>query len=386
MEESRIHTVGIILNGVTGRMGTRQHLERSILAIRKEGGVKTKSGQVIMPDPILLGRNQGKLKALAQRYALDRFSTSLDEVLSDPYYQVYFDAQRTNLRAAAARKAISAGKAVYCEKPITSSLSEAMDLCRAVVAKGVKNGIVQDKLWLPGLLKLKHLIDSRFFGRILSVRGEFGYWVFDGRIQPCQRPSWNYRREEGGGIIMDMLCHWRYVIDNLFGKVSSVSCLGAIDIGKRIDEGGKEYSCTADDSAYATFLCDNGIVCQFNSSWSVRVQRGDLFTLQVDGTDGSAVAGLHRCLVQNNSTTPRFVWNPDVDDSVDYYGFWQEVASPQPPENAFKKEWELFLRHVIADEPFPWTFIEGAKGVQLAELATKSWKERKWIDVPALSV
>jgi predicted dehydrogenase len=386
MEKPRIRTLGIIMNGVTGRMGTRQHLVRSILAIRDQGGVKTKSGDVIMPDPILVGRNEEKLKSMAEKYGLKRYSTDLDKCLADPYNEIYFDAQTTNQRSAGISKAIKATKSLYCEKPITSNFDEAMALTKAAAAAGLKNGVVQDKLWLPGLLKLKHLIDSGFFGKILSVRGEFGYWVFDGKTQPCQRPSWNYRKEEGGGIITDMLCHWRYVIDNLFGMVSSVSCLGATHIKSRLDEEGKEYRCTADDSAYATILCANGVVCNFNSSWSVRVRRDDLLTLQVDGTNGSAVAGLHKCLAQSASATPTFVWNPDIENPVDYFAGWQDVPLPQPFDNAFKMQWELFLKHVVDNEPFPWTFLEGAKGIQLAELALKSWGERKWVDVPDLKV
>jgi predicted dehydrogenase len=386
MENSKIHTVGVIMNGVTGRMGTRQHLERSILAIRQQGGVKTSAGEVIMPEPILVGRNEEKLKSLAQQYGLKRYSTSLDSCLSDPSNQIYFDAQTTSQRVAGVSRAIQAKKALYCEKPISSNLNEALTLCKAAKSAGLKNGVVQDKLWLPGLLKLKHLIDSKFFGKILSVRGEFGYWVFDGKLQPCQRPSWNYRKEEGGGIITDMLCHWRYVIDNLFGKVSSVSCLGATHIASRIDEAGKEYPCTADDSAYATFICENGVICNFNSSWSVRVRRDDLLTLQVDGTDGSAVAGLHSCVAQAASATPTFVWNPDVEKTIDFYAGWKEVRIPQAFGNAFKMQWELFLKHVVADEPFPWTFLEAAKGIQLAELAQKSSSERRWVDVPELKI
>jgi predicted dehydrogenase len=323
---------------------------------------------------------------MAEQYRLKRYSTDLDSCLADPNNQIYFDAQVTSQRSAGVSKAIKAGKALYCEKPITSTLDEAMALTKDAVSAGLKNGVVQDKLWLPGLLKLKHLIDSGFFGRILSVRGEFGYWVFDGTVQLCQRPSWNYRKEDGGGIITDMLCHWRYVIDNLFGKVSSVSCLGATHIGSRIDEAGKEYRCTADDSAYASFLCDNGVVCHFNSSWSVRVRRDDLLTLQVDGTEGSAVAGLHKCVAQNASGTPMFVWNPDVENPVNYFDGWQDVPTPQLFENAFKMQWELFLKHVVDNEPFPWTFLEAAKGIQLAELALKSWSERRWVDVPQLRV
>ena len=386
MENPRIRTLGIIMNGVTGRMGTRQHLERSILAIRNQGGVRMTSGEVIMPDPILVGRNEEKLKAMVEKYGLKRYSTDLDSCLSDPYNVIYFDAQTTNQRSVGVTKAIKAGKSLYCEKPITSNFDEAMALTKAAAAAGLKNGVVQDKLWLPGLLKLKHLIDTGFFGKILSVRGEFGYWVFDGKGQPCQRPSWNYRKEDGGGIITDMLCHWRYVIDNLFGSVSSISCLGATHIESRLDEAGKEYRCTADDSAYATILCGNGIVCNFNSSWSVRVRRDDLLTLQVDGTNGSALAGLHKCVAQSASTTPTFVWNPDIENPVDYFAGWKDVASPQPFDNAFKMQWELFLKHVVASEPFPWTFLEGAKGIQLAELALKSWSDRKWVDVPELKV
>jgi predicted dehydrogenase len=386
MTNPKRRDVGIIMNGVTGRMGSQQHLVRSILAIREQGGVKTNSGEVIMPDPILVGRNEEKLKALASSHGLKRYSTDLDACLGDERNRVYFDSQTTPQRAEAVRKAISAKKAIYCEKPLASSLDEAMALCRDAARAGLKNGVVQDKLWLPGLLKLKYLIESNFFGRILSVRGEFGYWVFDGKGQPCQRPSWNYRKEEGGGIITDLFCHWRYLIDNLFGNVTSVSCLGATHIDSRIDEQGREYHCTADDAAYATFLCDTGVVCVFNSSWAVRVRRDDLFTLQVDGTDGSAVAGLQRCVVQPASATPRFIWNPDVENPVDFYGGWQTVPSKQRYENAFKIQWELFLRHVILDEPFPWTFLEGAKGIQLAELALKSWEERRWVDVPPLTV
>lgn len=385
MANQRTRNVGVIMNGVTGRMGSQQHLVRSILAIRQQGGVRTDSGEVIMPDPILVGRNAERLRTLANTHGLTKFSTDLDTCLSDAYNQIYFDSQTTTQRAEAVHKAISAQKAIYCEKPVAATLDEAIALYRAASGAGLKNGVVQDKLWLPGLLKLQHLIDSKFFGKILSARGEFGYWVFDGRHQPCQRPSWNYRKEDGGGIVTDLFCHWSYLIDNLFGSVTSVSCLGATHVDNRIDEQGKEYRCTAEDAAYASFLCDTGVVCHFNSSWAVRVRRDDLFVLQVDGTDGSAVAGLQRCVAQPASSTPRFVWNPDVETPVDYYANWEEVLANERHENAFKIQWELFLRHVVLDEPFPWTFLEGAKGIQLSELALKSWNERRWVDVPTLT-
>jgi len=258
---------------------------------------------------------------------------------------------------------------------------ELYDLCRNA---GLKNGVVQDKLWLPGIIKLKRLIEMGFFGRILSVRGEFGYWVFEGETIPSQRPSWNYRKEDDGGIILDMLCHWRYVLDNVFGKVKAVSCLGATHIDKRFNENGKPYKCTADDSAYATFELENGIIAHFNSSWAVRVRRDDLLTLQVDGTKGSAVAGLRECYIQHYGNTPKPVWNPDMPQSINFFEGWSKVPEQEPYVNAFKAQWELFLKHVVKDEPFPWNLYEGAKGVQLAEKGMESWAKRCWVDIPEL--
>ncbi|MCK6628987.1 MAG: Gfo/Idh/MocA family oxidoreductase [Anaerolineae bacterium] len=379
------HKIGLIMNGVTGRMGANQHLARSIMAIIKEGGLKISPGEVIVPEPILVGRNEHKLRALAVEHGLTRYTTDLDACLSDPAYPVYFDAQLTGLRVEAVRKAIAAGKAIYCEKPVADTLADALTLCREAEAAQVKNGVVQDKLFLPGLLKLKYLLDTNFFGRVLSVRGEFGYWVFDGKSQPCQRPSWNYKKEEGGSIIVDMFCHWRYVIDNLFGPIKSLSCLGARHIDRRVDEAGQEYACTADDAAYGTFELANGIICHFNSSWAVRVRRDDLLTLQVDGTQGSAVAGLRDCVIQHESMTPRPVWNPDVDSPIDFYAGWTRLPNNRVYDNAFKVQWELFLKHVIYDTPFPWNLREGAKGVQLAELALQSWANRCWVEVPPLA-
>jgi predicted dehydrogenase len=379
------HQIGVILNGVTGRMGTNQHLVRSILAIRAQGGVPIGPGETIVPDPILVGRNEEKLEALARAHGLDRFSTDLDACLADPHERIYFDAQRTDLRAASVRKAIAAGKAIYCEKPTATSAQEALALYHEAREARVKNGVVHDKLWLPGIIKLRLLIDSGFFGRILSVRGEFGYWVFAGYHQPCQRPSWNYRQEDGGGIILDMFTHWRYLIDSLFGDVRAVSCLAATHVDRRVDEGGNEYTCTAEDAAYATFLCANGVICQFNSSWAVRVRRDDLAVFQVDGMQGSAVAGLRECWIQPYAATPQAVWNPDIDNPLDLWGGWQRVPSNQAYDNAFKAQWELYLRHVVSDAPFPWDLLEGAKGVQLAERAAESWHQRKWVEVEPLA-
>ncbi|PLR92012.1 Gfo/Idh/MocA family protein [Bacillus sp. T33-2] len=381
-----VKNVGIIMNGVTGRMGTNQHLVRSIVAIREQGGVALSNGDRIMPDPILVGRNQEKLQSLAEKYNIARWSTDLDACLADSHNVIYFDAQTTVRRAEAIRKAIKAGKHIYCEKPTATSLEESLELAQLTYEAGVKNGVVQDKLFLPGLLKLKRLVDSGYFGKILSVQMEFGYWVFEGDWQAGQRPSWNYRKEDGGGIIVDMFAHWRYVLDNLFGNVKSVSCLGVTHIPKRLDEQGNPYVCTADDAAYATFELEGGIVAQVNSSWTVRVNREDLFTIQVDGTEGSAVAGLRDCKVQHRVNTPKPVWNPDIENPFNFSEQWQTVPDNQVFDNGFKVQWELFLKHVVADESFDWDLLEGAKGTQLAELGLKSWEERRWIDVPELSL
>ena len=326
-----------------------------------------------------------KLQALAEQYNIERWSTDLDECLSNPDDQIYFDSQTTIHRTESVKKAIAAGKHIYCEKPTSTNLEGSLELARVAKEAGVKNGVVQDKLFLPGLLKLKRLIDSGFFGKILSVRMEFGYWVFEGDWQEGQRPSWNYRKEDGGGMIVDMFAHWRYVLDNLFGNVQAVSCLATTHIPSRIDEQGNEYKCTADDAAYATFELEGGIIAQVNSSWAVRVNRDDLLTIQVDGTEGSAVAGLRDCKIQHRVNTPKPVWNPDIVSPFIFTEQWSEVPNNQIFDNAFKIQWELFLKHVVADEPFPWDLLEGAKGTQLSDLGIQSWKERRWIEVPQLN-
>jgi predicted dehydrogenase len=379
-------TIGIILNGVTGRMGANQHLARSIVPIREAGGLPLDNGDILYPEPVLLGRSLDKLQALADRYGIGRVSTDLNDCLADPFYSIYFDAQSTSRRVASVRAAILAGKHVYCEKPIASSLPEALGLARLARDHGVKSGVVQDKLFLPGIRKLKRLIDSGFFGRILSVRGEFGYWVFEGDWQPAQRPSWNYRKEDEGGIILDMFCHWRYLLDHTFGRVRSVSCLGATHIPERVDERGRRYAATADDAAYGSFELEGGIIGQINSSWTTRVYRDELFMLQVDGTEGSAVAGLRSCKAQHRVQTPRPVWNPDIETADDFRRDWLTVPDNSPWPNAFLAQWEMFLKHVASDAPFPHDLLEGARGVQLAELALESWSERRWLDVPDLTL
>ncbi|MEV6985633.1 Gfo/Idh/MocA family oxidoreductase [Sphaerisporangium sp. NPDC051017] len=374
-------TIGIVLNGVTGRMGYRQHLVRSLLAIREQGGLPARDGSRIWPEPVLVGRNETKLAEIAARHGLTAYTTDLDTALADGANQIYFDAQVTAQREKAIRVAIEAGKHVYTEKPLAEDLPAAEELARLAEARGIKNGVVMDKLFLPGLRKLKRLVDGEFFGRILSVRGEFGYWVFEGDWQAAQRPSWNYRSEDGGGITVDMLPHWNYLLEQIFGRVEAVTARTATHIHERVDENGDTYRATADDAVYAVFELAGGVIAQINSSWAVRVYRDELVEFQVDGTHGSAVAGLRNCRVQHRAATPMPVWNPDLPAGEDFRGQWQEVPDNEHFDNGFKVQWEAFLRHVVDDEPFPWNFRSGVRGVHLAELGLRSAREGRRIEV-----
>ncbi len=381
---AEIGRIGIIMHGVTGRMGLNQHLVRSILAIRDQGGVVLSDGSRVMPDPILVGRNADKVERLAKQYNIARWTTDVEAALGNPDDTIFFDAASTQLRPSLLEKAIKAGKHIYCEKPISDDLAKAVDIVRLARMAGIKTGVVHDKLYLPGLIKLRRLRDAGFFGRILSIKGEFGYWVFEGDWMPAQRPSWNYRAEEGGGMVSDMLCHWRYVLDNVVAPVKSVSCTIATHIPERWDENGNKYTATADDAAYASFMLEGGVVAHINSSWCTRVRRDDLVTFQIDGTHGSAVAGLHKCYSQHRVNTPKPVWNPDEPQKLDFFADWEEVPDNAPMDNGFKVQWEEFLRHVLEDGPWKYTLAEGAKGVQLAELGYQSARERRWIDLPDL--
>ena len=376
--------IGIIMHGVTGRMGYNQHLIRSIQAIIQEGGLVLSNGDRLIPDPILVGRNAKKMEALAEEQGIARWSDNIEQCLANTEDTLFFDAGTTQMRSELLSQAIRAGKHIYCEKPSADTLENAIGVARLAPQKGVKHGVVQDKLFLPGMLKLKSLIDSGYFGRILSVRGEFGYWVFEGDWRRAQRPSWNYRKADGGGIILDMLCHWRYVMDNLFGSVQSVSCLGARHIQERWDEQGQRYDADADDAAYSTFQLAGGIVAQINSSWCTRVKRDELVTFHVDGTHGSAVAGLTSCVTQHRVNTPKPVWNPDVPNQIDFQASWENVPDVEVFGNGFRAQWEMFLRHVVEDAPWQYDLMAGARGVQLAELGMQSWAERRWLDVPEL--
>ncbi|MFI2758085.1 Gfo/Idh/MocA family protein [Streptomyces echinatus] len=379
-------TVRIAMNGVTGRMGYRQHLVRSILALREQGGLDLGDGTVLWPEPVLVGRREHALREIAERHGLDHVCTDLDAVLADPAVDVYFDSQVTSAREEALTKAIAAGKHIYTEKPTAAGLDGALALARLARDRGVRHGVVQDKIFLPGLRKLKRLIDGGFFGRVLSVRGEFGYWVFEGDWQPAQRPSWNYRAEDGGGIVVDMFPHWEYVLHELFGRVRSVQALAATHIPQRWDEQGKPYDATADDAAYGIFELEGGTIAQINSSWAVRVHRDELVEFQVDGTEGSAVAGLRRCRAQHRGATPKPVWNPDLPVTEVFRDQWQEVPDNAEFDNGFKAQWELFLKHVYADAPYHGDLLAGARGVQLAELGLKSSVEGRRIVVPEIAL
>jgi predicted dehydrogenase len=378
--------IGIIMNGVTGRMGMHQHLIRSILAIRNQGGIRLPGGEFAIPDPILVGRNEGKLRAIALANGVERYTTNLDRALDNKADAIYFDAQTTSARFAAVREAILRGKHVYCEKPVAGTFAEAMELVQLANSHGVKTGVVVDKLFLPGILKLKRLLDSGFFGKVLSVSGDHGYFVFEGDWQAGQRPTWNSRKEDGGGIILDMVPHWRYLFEQTFGTMSSVFCMAATHIQERVNESGERFRCTAEDAAYSMYQLESGLIIRMTTSWCTRVYRDELLEVQVDGTHGSAIAGLRGCKTQHRVNTPKPVWNPDVPNPLNFFENWQTVPDNQEFDNAFKVQWEMFLRDVLADAPYQYDLLEGAKGVQLAELSSQSWQERRWIDIPSIAM
>jgi predicted dehydrogenase len=378
-------TIGIIIEGATGRLGSTQHL-RSLMAIRSEGGLVLANGEHLVPAPVLLGRNPVKLAALAAAHGGLGWSADRDTMLADRNIAIYFDASATGGRAARVDAALAAGKHVYLEKPIAENLVDALDLARRAERANLKNGVVQDKLFLPGLVKLRKLYETNFFGRVLSIRLDFGWWVFDGSPYPAQRPSWNYRKETGGGIILDMFAHWRYIFDRLLGEIKAVSCRQMTALPERRNENGDRYAVDVEDTAFAAFELAGGILAQVSSSWASRVKRDDLLQIQVDGTLGSAVCGLHRCFVQPLVATPKPFFDPERPQPMNFDGQWQEMPDIEPVRNGYRAGWELFLRHVAEDGPFPSPFLEGAKSVQLAQACYQSDRERRWVDLPPLIV
>jgi len=380
-----VQTIRVVIDGATGRLGTTQHL-KALLAIRAEGGLPLKNGDRLMPEPVLLGRNAEKLAALATASGGLAWSTDRDACLADKTVDIYFDATATGGRPERLSAAIAAGKHVYTEKPLAGDVEQALALARQAKQAGIKHGIVQDKLFLPGLKKLRKLYDSGFFGRVLSVRLDFGWWVFDGEFQTAQRPSWNYRRATGGGLILDMFAHWRYIFDRLLGPIEAVSCREMTAQPRRIDESGQPYDVDVEDHAFAIFELEGGAIAQVSSSWASRVKRDDLLQIQIDGTEGSAVCGLHRCFVQPLVATPRPLFDAERPQMVVFDDEWQEMPTLDPFKNSYREGWELFLRHVVEDGPFPSPLIEGAKGVQLAEACHQSHRERRWITLNKLNV
>jgi predicted dehydrogenase len=377
--------LGVIIEGATGRLGATQHL-RSLMGISGDGGLTLHNGDRLMPEPLLLGRNSAKLAALAAANGDLKWSTDRDACLADASIAIYFDATATGGRAARIKAALDAGKHVYVEKPLAETLADALDLARQAERAGLKNGVVQDKLFLPGLTKLRKLYEMDFFGRVLSIRLDFGWWVFDGTPYPAQRPSWNYRKASGGGLILDMFAHWRYIFDRLLGEIKAVSCRHMTALPERRDEAGNPYRVDVEDTAFAVFEVAGGVLAQVSSSWANRVKRDDLLQIQVDGTRGSAVCGLHRCFVQPLAATPKPFFDAERPQQMVFDEQWQEMPDIEPLRNGYRAGWELFLKHVAEDAPFPSPFIEGAKSVQLAEACHQSDRERRWVDLPAIEM
>lgn len=376
--------IGVIINGATGRMGTTQHMAH-LLAIAREGGLKLRNGDRLIPELTLVGRNADSIKALAAAHDVKRATTSLDEALAGPE-KIFMDCSATGGRPERVRKAIAAGKHIHIEKPTAPTVEEAMELARLAHKAGLKHGVIQDKLYLPGYAKLLFVKNSGFFGRILSVRVDAGSWIFDGTTQECQRPSWNYRKKDGGGLALDMMAHWRYMIDRLVSPITSVSAMMETAIPERVDEQGNRYKVDAEDTVYAMLRTKDGAIGQITNSWASRPRRPDTMMVHIDGTDGSASAGRFQCFTQAAVNTPEAFIKAARPGGVDLQAHWEEVPDTFDHKPPFRQLWENFLRHVGEDAPLVPTLVEGAKAVQLADLAYKSVAERRWIDVPELSL
>ena len=374
--------IGVIINGATGRMGTTQHMA-NLLAIAAEGGLKLRNGNRLVPDLLLVGRDAGRLAALAATHGGLRWTTNLGEALAGPD-DIFMDCAATGDRPARVRQAIAVGKHIHIEKPIASTVDEAMELARLANKAGVKHGVIQDKLFLPGFAKLLFVKNADFFGRVLSIKIDAGSWIFDGTTQECQRPSWNYKRAEGGGIALDMMAHWRYMVDRLAAPITGVSAVMSTAIPQRIDEKGQPYTVDVEDTSHALLKLAGGAVGVITNSWATRVRRDDTMVVQIDGTAGSAVAGRMRCFTQSAVNTPEAFFGGGRPANMDFFAQWQEVPDTLPIKNPFRHCWEAFLRHVGEDAPYVPTLLEGAKAVQLAELAYRSVAEGRWMAVPEL--
>jgi predicted dehydrogenase len=377
-------TIGIILNGATGRICSTQHLQNALAPIRDEGGLAIGDDRVV-PKLLLCGRYAERVAAVALAHSVTDWTTDLDTALADPAYAIFFDAAATQQRVGVLEKAIAAGKHIYSEKPVAPTVAEGLALLQQVKARGLKHGAVEDKVHLPGLQKLARLMQSGELGRVVGFRLEFGWWVFDGTGQPCQRPSWNYRAG-GGGLMLDMYPHWRYVIEAIVGRIARVSSAAWTATPERIDEQGERYRVEVDDSAATLVELESGVCGTILSSWATRVRRDDLFTLQVDGTKASAIATLHHCHVQTMAHTPTIKgFSVMTDIAADYREGWTEAPPLDVYRNPYRDGWEQFLRHVVAGTPLASNFAAGIRDVQFAEACLRSNAVRTWIARPQLA-
>ena len=379
--------LGIIMHGVTGRMGYNQHLVRSICAIRDAGRRRAceRRPRDARSDP---GRPQrGEARRDRRSGTASRATTTdLDAALANTDDTVFFDAGSTQMRADLLSKAIDAGKDVYCEKPIADTLADAIKVAKLARSRGIKNGVVQDKLFLPGLRKMKLLKDAGFFGRMLSVRGEFGYWVFEGDLQPIQRPSWNYRKADGGGIILDMLCHWRYVLDNLFGEVKAVSCLGVTHIPRAHRRSGQALH----GRCRRCRLCDvraRGRRDRADQLVLVRAREARR-SRHLPGRRHARLGGRRPHALLHPASREHAASGLESGRAAD-----DELqravggsAGHQAYDNGFKLQWEDFIRHVVRGSALD---VRSARKASRAcsspSSGCKSWAERRWLDVPDLS-
>jgi predicted dehydrogenase len=373
--------IGIILNGATSGIVHRQHLVHVLEPILREGGLPLSDGSRVVPDILMVGRDETKLQQVGEKFGLKNWTTDLDAAIANPDYTIFFDASVTAGREDRLKKAISAGKHIYTEKPIANSLEEARAVLKAAEDAGVCHGVMCDKIFLPGLLKLKRLLDSDFFGRVVSAKLEFGWWIFDGHGETGQRPSWNYRKKDGGGLVLDMFPHWSYILNHLFGGVENIYCQIATEIPERVDEDGNVYAVDVEDTANGLLTLSGGVPAQLLTSWATRVRRDDVLSIQVDGTEGSAFATAHGCWTQSLEDTPLPRLDTVNGQTMNLFETWDEAPDAEPFQHSFRYGWELYLRHVMEDGPFPFGLEQGVKAIQLVDAAYRSAEERRAIDI-----
>ena len=385
-----VREIGIILNGATGGICSFQHLANSLAPIRAEGGLRI-GDETIMPKLLLVGRDNERLSEVARANGVDDWTTELDRALDNTDFPVFFDAAATHMRADILHRALAAGKHIFAEKPVAPSVDEGLALLRDAESRKLKHGVVEDKLHLPGLAKLATLVDGGFFGRIVGFKLEFGWWVFDGITDAAQRPSWNYKRATGGGLVSDMTPHWRYIIEGLLGRIDRIVCATSIAQVERADESGVGFQVDVEDTAPPLLRMESGVTGAILASWATRVRREDLMTMQIDGTKGSAVAGLRRCFTQRAAETPAiagFRMGKDVDTmnvATDFFVDWQEVSDATPYKNPYRYGWEKFIAHVVADAPFDAPLSAGIRDVQLSQACVESAASGEWMEMPLLT-